>query len=403
MTPHQSSRKSTLPYYLLTVQYHRNAFSTLEKAPHAELKRRFAERHNKTHIMRPEVISAVEDVVETFVAKCTGNAGHAVDIYALLHCYSLDGVTGHMFNPNGLHSLTEPRDFAMMKQLTYPSLSKEQYLREGLNAANYVPETVRKTEVVSHTLAHKLRLYQPVDPDLKLAASECRDHLVAGLDTTGDALYFLMHHISLPTSRPIQERLHAELASNPSAPVDDLPYLDALVKEGLRVLRPVPMSLPRVVPPGRSVIEGVHLPGGTILPNDASKTFPARLSYFTMTFVSLLHAGGETLVLALLSVTLYRLFLAPLARLPGPKVCALTRLPLMLREFSGGRRLWIHQLHLKYGPVVRIAPDEISFATREAVKEIYTSGGSGYDKPASYELFSHFDTPSEHVFNSEKG
>ena len=65
----------------------------------------------------------------------------------------------------------------------------------------------------------------------------------------------------------------------------------------------------------------------------------------------------------------------------------------MYHEFSGNRRKYIHALHLKYGPVVRVAPDEVSFATREAVKEIYASSGSGYDKSSFYSLFGNYDTP----------
>ena len=98
----------------------------------------------------------------------------------------------------------------------------------------------------------------------------------------------------------------------------------------------------------------------------------------------------EALCLLIASIVLYRLWLAPLAHLPGPWICAITRLPLMYHEFSGKRRSFIHDLHLKYGPVVRVAPDEVSFATREALKEIYTSGGSGYDKTSFYSLFENF-------------
>ncbi len=97
--------------------------------------------------------------------------------------------------------------------------------------------------------------------------------------------------------------------------------------------------------------------------------------------------------LPLLCLAIYRLWLSPLARLPGSTLCALTRLPLMYHEFTAQRRMFIHALHLKYGPIVRVAPDEVSFATREAVKEVYATGGSGYDKSDFYQLFSNFDTP----------
>ena len=100
--------------------------------------------------------------------------------------------------------------------------------------------------------------------------------------------------------------------------------------------------------------------------------------------------GLEALSLLIASLAVYRLWFAPLARLPGPSICAISRLPLMYFEFNGARRSFIHDLHTKYGPIVRIAPDEVSFATREAVKEIYTSGGSGYDKSPFYLLFENF-------------
>ncbi|EIW52300.1 cytochrome P450 [Trametes versicolor FP-101664 SS1] len=263
-----------------------NIFSTLDRGTHADVKKRFAERYNKTHIMRPEVSAVVQEHVDAFVEKCAESAGRSVDVYLLLHCFALDGITGHMFHPNGLHSLTNPRDFAMMEELTYPTLIKEQYFRyyfpslarflgktigfgnlrtDGLSSVRYVLDTVRSAPVSPHTLLDKLRLYESKDADLTLAASECMDHLVAGLDTTGDALCFLMHHLSLPASQPLQDRLRAELHSNPAAALDDLLYLDALVKEGLRVFCPVPMALPRLVPAGGSTIDGVALPGGTIV------------------------------------------------------------------------------------------------------------------------------------------
>jgi hypothetical protein len=64
----------------------------------------------------------------------------------------------------------------------------------------------------------------------------------------------------------------------------------------------------------------------------------------------------------------------------------------MFKEFSGCRRRFVHDLHKKYGSVVRLGPNEVSFASAEAVKEIYTSGGSGYDKTEFYNLFKQFDT-----------
>ena len=78
---------------------------------------------------------------------------------------------------------------------------------------------------------------------------------------------------------------------------------------------------------------------------------------------------------------------SPLNRIPGPRHAGFTSLPLRWHEFRAERTRYVHQLHLRYGPVVRIAPNEVAFASAAAVKEIYCSGGSGYDKTEFYDLF----------------
>ncbi|KAH7313315.1 cytochrome P450 [Stachybotrys elegans] len=84
---------------------------------------------------------------------------------------------------------------------------------------------------------------------------------------------------------------------------------------------------------------------------------------------------------------LYRYLQSPLRKIPGPALCGLTSLVLKWHEFQAKRTDFVHRLHLQYGPVVRIAPNEVSFASWPAVKEIYCSGGSGYDKTEFYDLF----------------
>lgn len=92
-------------------------------------------------------------------------------------------------------------------------------------------------------------------------------------------------------------------------------------------------------------------------------------------------------VITLFLVNLSR---SPITKLPGPWYTTVTSLVLKYQEFTSNRRLYIHGLHLKYGPTVRIAPNEVSFANLEAMREIYASGGSGYDKTELYDLFRQF-------------
>lgn len=118
------------------------------------------------------------------------------------------------------------------------------------------------------------KLYSVIPGNSNRIAAECMDHLVAGVDTTGDAMCILMWRISTPEYQHVQEKLFSELLSvdgefdprSGTAPIkalDKLPYLEAVILEGLRWRAPVPMSLFRVCPPGGRIVEGHHIPGGT--------------------------------------------------------------------------------------------------------------------------------------------
>jgi hypothetical protein len=56
-------------------------------------------------------------------------------------------------------------------------------------------------------------------------------------------------------------------------------------------------------------------------------------------------------------------FFGPLSNIPGPKLWAMSRLPRMYMEWQGEEAAGVDALHKKYGPVVRLAPNEVSFAT----------------------------------------
>jgi cytochrome P450 len=96
-------------------------------------------------------------------------------------------------------------------------------------------------------------------------AAECMDHMAAGIDTTGDALCFLMYQLSLPESRHVQEKLTEEFRNQAGKSLDELVYLDAVMKEGLRCFPPIPMSQPRYVPEGGKLIDGYFIPARAIV------------------------------------------------------------------------------------------------------------------------------------------
>jgi cytochrome P450 len=82
-----------------------------------------------------------------------------------------------------------------------------------------------------------------------------------------------MYQLSLPSSVSIQEKLSREARENQGLgnekSFDELPYLDAVVKEGLRCFPPIPMSQPRYVPEGGRTIDGYLLPAKTVISGQA--------------------------------------------------------------------------------------------------------------------------------------
>lgn len=91
-----------------------------------------------------------------------------------------------------------------------------------------------------------------------------------------------------------------------------------------------------------------------------------------MGFFTAVAKPEALLWLALLVITryLYRLFLHPLARVPGPKLAALTR-RWQLSKISSHKQ-FLQELHDRYGPVVRIGPNQVSVNSEQAFQAIYS-------------------------------
>jgi len=67
----------------------------------------------------------------------------------------------------------------------------------------------------------------------------------------------------------------------------------------------------------------------------------------------------------------YNLYFHPLARFPGPLAHRATRLAFLRRYIKGTLSKDLLAFHDKYGPIVRIAPDELAFNHPDAWKDIY--------------------------------
>ncbi|KAH8647476.1 cytochrome P450 [Tricladium varicosporioides] len=88
------------------------------------------------------------------------------------------------------------------------------------------------------------------------------------------------------------------------------------------------------------------------------------------------------IILYLLSSFIYYTCLHPLRSYPGPKLWAFTRLPFTYHKLSGRSSYTLKDLHDKYGEVVRIGPNHLSYNSSTAWENIY-----GFNKGAKVATF----------------
>lgn len=67
----------------------------------------------------------------------------------------------------------------------------------------------------------------------------------------------------------------------------------------------------------------------------------------------------------------YSLWFHPLASFPGPLLARCTRIWYVYHLLKGRLPFAVQKVHEKYGPAVRLAPDELSFVGGDAWKSIY--------------------------------
>lgn len=103
------------------------------------------------------------------------------------------------------------------------------------------------------------------------------------------------------------------------------------------------------------------------------------------------HEAGLLLVIAIITNFCYNLYLHPLRKVPGPFLARATELWRTRKYASGQWHQDILGLHRKYGPVVRISPNEVSFVDRAALEQVY-GHSTGTDKSWWYNAWGAKDT-----------
>ncbi|KAK3343539.1 benzoate 4-monooxygenase cytochrome P450 [Lasiosphaeria hispida] len=117
------------------------------------------------------------------------------------------------------------------------------------------------------------RVLEQRDPDkvsdLQIAA-HASDFVLAGSETTATALSAITYYLlrTPEAMRELQKEIRASFKTYSdigSKSTLDLPYLGAVIQEGLRIYPPLPIALPRVVPEGGDTVDGHPLPAGVIV------------------------------------------------------------------------------------------------------------------------------------------
>ncbi|EMD61120.1 hypothetical protein GGP41_010023 [Bipolaris sorokiniana] len=79
-------------------------------------------------------------------------------------------------------------------------------------------------------------------------------------------------------------------------------------------------------------------------------------------------------ILQFILTRFYNLYFHPLRKFPGPRLAAATGLVFSYKVLRGEEAAWEAEMHRKYGEVVRLGPNRLSYVTPEAWKDIAGPG-----------------------------
>jgi len=289
-------------------------FAMLGNIEHGERRKTVSNTYAKSYVLSPAVEKMMQGKIKDFMDRIGSQL--TSDVFPEFHFLGLDVITAHVYGPDvGTKALkrvgtdhTVLDDFIrgsksawMWSLVHFPEITERAstpgdilnkiattvgILRKTAlpytgarkhtydSTIKYLKEAVGTEDLSVMSKMIKYHVSQGGDwSDAELAA-EASDHTIAGADTTAETLTMLLWQISRPGFQHIQDKLREELKSiqfntdgiPPLRPIDKLPYLNAVINEGLRYYPAIPMSEPRVLEdPSKEVsIYGYKIPTGTI-------------------------------------------------------------------------------------------------------------------------------------------
>lgn len=116
---------------------------------------------------------------------------------------------------------------------------------------------------------------------------------------------------------------------------------------------------------------------------------PFLLSYEDFSLTRALITALSLYVLIYFATAVYAITLHPLARYPGPKLAAISRIPWWYQAIRGDQISWMLHLHEEYGSVVRFSPNDLSYVDHggEAWKAVHSHTKGTVEFPKAKEWF----------------
>ncbi|KAI0509404.1 pisatin demethylase [Xylaria bambusicola] len=290
-------------------------FTTLDIPAHDKLKSQIGAsfKGREIPLLEPGMDEQVKALIANIRQNMSSNPSSVIDLAPLMSYFTMDVITkvafgqeyGYLKANEDLYSfLKEVRDnwpkFALMVDIPLvrdillnpvslklfgPSVTDSQGMGKLMGIAReyvskrYDPGAMVQRDLLGSWIRNGLTKDQAEAEGLFL--------IIAGSETTASALRITMLHIITCPRVYIQlkqEIRDAVIDRKVDSPIKfeeakRLPYLEAVVYEGLRMRPPVPGLFPKSVPPEGDVVNGSFIPGGTVIGMNTSSIFSSTAHF----------------------------------------------------------------------------------------------------------------------------
>ncbi|KAJ3895364.1 cytochrome P450 [Lentinula edodes] len=297
-------------YDMVHMNGHLHSVAIIEHSVHAKYRRIFSSHYSPGNIalLHPDMKASAELLVQ----KVLEAKDRPLDIFPGIHLVMIDLILKSTFghDQGALEAWSEHSHDIIMSAIEdygrliliqgivpdwlfgvvrrFPNKRWQTFCSSGDTLFNTMAEFVReqqkekdagrmderdKPTLIERFFAHNATCAPADRLSFEDMTSESMTHLLAGVDASAVAVaYILWRFASQPLS--VKQKIQAELDSAmPDAGVipdwktlHNLPILDALFKEGLRLHGPIPTFLERLAPKGGHLdLLGYQLPAGTVI------------------------------------------------------------------------------------------------------------------------------------------